>query len=65
MSYYPEPDSQKDKAKVTLEFSNYSTKKELDHAAGFDTFFLAAKNDFIALKAEVYKLDIRLMFQLV
>ena len=33
-------------------------KKELDHAAGVETFDLAAKKDFIALKAEVDKLDI-------
>ena len=38
--------------------SNYATKKELDHAAGINTSELAAKNDFIALKAEVHKLDI-------
>ena len=33
-------------------------KKELDHASGVDTSDLAAKKDFIALKAEVDKLDI-------
>ena len=33
-------------------------KKELDHATGVETFDLAAKKDFIALKAEVDKLDI-------
>ena len=38
--------------------SNYATKKELDHATGVDTSDLAAKKDFIALKAEVDKLDI-------
>ena len=37
---------------------NYPTKKELEHAAGIDTSDLAAKNDLIALKAEVDKLDI-------
>ena len=38
--------------------SNYATKKELDHATGIDTFELAGKKGFIALKAEVDKLDI-------
>ena len=38
--------------------SNYATKKELEHATGVDTSDLAAKKYFIALKAEVDKLDI-------
>ena len=46
------------KLKVELDLSNYATKKELDHAAGIDTSDLAAKNDFITLKAKVDKLDI-------
>ena len=32
--------------------------KKLEHATGTDTSNLAAKNDFIVLKAEVDKLDI-------
>ena len=59
MSYYPEPDSHvRDKVKVVLELSNYATKKELQHATGIDTSDLAAKKYFIALKAEVKKIDI-------
>ena len=59
ISYYPEPDSRsRIKVKVVLDLSNYATKKELDYAAGVDTSNLAAKKDFIALKAEVQKLDI-------
>ena len=59
MSYYPELDGQiRDKVKVVLDLSSDATKKELEHAAGIDTSHLAAKNDFIALKAEVDKLDI-------
>ena len=59
MCYYPEPDSHiRDKVKVVLNLSNYVTKKELDHAIGVDTSDLAAEEDFIALKAEVDKLDI-------
>ena len=58
MSCYPEPDSHiRDKVKVILDSSNYATKKELNHATGVDTFDLAAKKDFIDLKAEVDKLD--------
>ena len=58
MSYYPEPDSHiRDKVKVVLDLSNYATKKEFEHATGVDASDLAAKRDFIALKAEVDKLD--------
>ena len=38
--------------------SNYATKKELNHATGVDTSDLAAKKDFIALKAQVEKIDV-------
>ena len=67
MSYYPEPDSHiRDKVKVVLDLPNYATKKELDHATGVDRSDLAAKKDFIALKAEADKIDInKLMFHLV
>ena len=59
MSFYPEPDSHvRDKVKVVLDFSKYATRKALEHATGVDTSKLAAKSDFITLKAEVNKLDI-------
>ena len=59
MSYYPEPDSHiRDKVKAALDLPNYATKKELDHATGIDTSDLATKKYFIALKAEVKKIDI-------
>ena len=59
MSYYPEPDSHiKDKVKVVLDLPNYATKEELDHATCVDKSDLTAKKDFIALKAEIDKLDI-------
>ena len=59
MNYYQEPDSHiRDKVKVVLDLSNYATKKELEHTTGIDTSDLAAKKDFIALKAEVDKLGI-------
>ena len=52
MSYYPQPDSHiKDNVKVVLDLLNYATKNELRHATSVDTFDLAAKKDFIALKA--------------
>ena len=59
MSYHPETDSRiRDKVKVVLDLSNYAAKKEVEHATGIDISDLSAKKDFIALKAEVDKLDI-------
>ena len=59
MSYYPRPGSHiRDKVTVVYDLSNYATKNELEDATGIDTSDLAAKNNFIALKAEVDKLDI-------
>ena len=59
MSYYPEPGSHiGDKIRVVLDLSNYATKKELHHPTGDGISDLAAKKDFIALKAKVDKLDI-------
>ena len=59
MSYYPEPVIHiRYKIKVVLDLSNYALKKELDYATGVDTSDLAGKKNFIALKAEVGKLDI-------
>ena len=54
MSYHPEPDSHaEDKVKVVLDLSNYATKNKLN-ATCIDKSNLAAKNDFIALKAESF-----------
>ena len=67
MSYFLEPDSHiRDNVKVVLDLSNYAAKK-INDATGIETSNLAAKNDFIALKAEVDKLYINelVMFQLV
>ena len=53
MIYYPEPDSHiRDKVGVVLDFSNYATKKESEHATD------------IASKAEVDKLDINKLINL-
>ena len=62
MSYYSEPDSHiRSKVEAVLGLSSYATKKELEHTAGIDTSDLAGKKDFIPLKAEVDKLDIKTM----
>ena len=60
MSYYPEPERQssRHKVKVVLDLSSYATKKQLDHSTAVDTSDLAVKKDFVALKAEIDKLDI-------
>ena len=60
MRHYPEPDSHiRDKVKVILDSSNYTSKKKKDHATGIiNTSVLDAKKDFIVLKAEIDKLDI-------
>ena len=58
MSHYPEPDSAiRDKAKVALVFSNYTAKCKLKNTRGIDTSSLAARSNFIPLKAGVDKLD--------
>ena len=59
MSYYSQPDSHsRGKVKVKLDFSNYATKRGLKAVTGVDTSNLAVESDFVALKAEVDKLDI-------
>ena len=59
MNYCPERDSYiRNKIKVGLDLSNYATKKKLCHTTGVDTSGLAAKKEFIDLKAEVDKLHI-------
>ena len=53
MCYYPESESHvRNKVKVVLDLSNYATKKSWN-ATAVDTSNLAAKRDFIALKAEL------------
>ena len=61
MTYDPESNIHiRDKVKVVLDLSNYSTKKELKDDKWVDTTNLAAKRDFIAFKAEVGKLNINI-----
>ena len=42
--------------KLVLDLSNYATNKKLEHITDVNTSDLAAKKDFLALKAEVDKL---------
>ena len=59
MSYYPEPDNHiRDKAKVILNSPNFANRKELENTTGVDKKDYSPKKDFVALKAEVDKLDI-------
>ena len=59
MIYYPEPGSHiRDKVKIVIDLSSSATKKKLEEDTGVDTFDLAAKKDFTALKAEADKLNI-------
>ena len=44
--------------KLVLDLSNYATNKKLEHITDVNTSDLAAKKDFLALKAEVDKLGI-------
>ena len=48
-----------------LDLSNYSNKNKLDHAKDIDASDLAAEKEFVTLKAEVGKIDIWLILQLV
>ena len=43
---------------VKVNSYNYAAKTDLKNATGIDTSKLAAKSDFVSLKAEVDKLDI-------
>ena len=52
MSYYSEPDIRiRDKVKVVSDLLNYATKKELEQAAGIDTYDLAAKKRFYCFES--------------
>ena len=52
----------RDKANIVLDLSNYATKKEIkDDTTGANTSNLVTKSNFIALKAEVDKLDIYIL----
>ena len=48
-----------------LDLSNYSNQNKLDHAKDIDASDLAAEKEFVTLKAEVGKIDIWLILQLV
>ena len=55
----PEPDSYiRDNIKILLDLINYANKKWSEHAAGAD-HLIYHKSEFVALKADVNKLDIK------
>ena len=65
MSHYPELDNHvRDKVKVVLDLLSNSTKKKKEYGIGIDISDLTAKKYFIALKAEVDKLNINKMTNL-
>ena len=65
MSHYPELDNHvRDKVKVVLDLLSHSTKKKKEYGIGIDISDLTAKKYFIALKAEVDKLNINKMTNL-
>ena len=65
MSHYPELDHHvRDKVKVVLDLLSHSTKKKKEYGIGIDISDLTAKKYFIALKAEVDKLNINKMTNL-
>ena len=58
MSYYPEPDNHiRDKVKLILDLSNYATKKNYKMLQALMHPIQLLKK-FVALKAEIKKLDI-------
>ena len=53
-NYYPSPDTHgRDKVRVVLDLTNYSTRKEFNSVIGTDTSNLASERYLIAWKAEV------------
>ena len=59
MSYYLEPNSHiRGKVKLVLDLSNYGTKKNQNLLQALIHLIYLRKRDFIALKAEVDKLNI-------
>ena len=59
MTYYLELNSHiRGKVKLVLDLSNYDTKKNYNLVQALICLIHLRKRDFIALKAEVYKLNI-------
>ena len=56
--YFTEPKFSGGTVKVELDLSNYTTKADLENAAGVDTSKFAKKVDLASIKTEVDKLDI-------
>ena len=59
MSYFPEPYTRrKNKTKVELDLSNYTTKYDFKSATGVDTSDFAKKADIVTLRLDVDEVDI-------
>ena len=57
--YFSEPyDNSDGNVKVAVDISYYSTKTDLQGAAGIDISMLALKTDLVSLKPKVDKLDV-------
>ena len=54
MSFYPEPDSDRNKIKVELNLYNYETKSKVKEAAGFETSGFATKADLATTIHKIY-----------
>ena len=59
MSYFPEPYTRrKNKTKVELDLSNYTTKYDFKSATGVDVSDFAKKADIVTLRLDVDEVDI-------
>ena len=56
--YFPTPLSDYKNIKVSIDLSNYATKKDVNDITQVDTSHFALKTNLSSLKTEVYKLDI-------
>ena len=56
--YLPEPKSSRERVKIELDLSNYTSKADLKKATGVDTSDFVKKNDLANLKSDVDNLDI-------
>ena len=56
--YFPTPLSDYKNIKVSIDLSNYATKKDVNDITHVDTSNFALKTNLSSLKTEVYKLDI-------
>ena len=55
--YFPTPLSEYKNIKVSIDLSNYATKKDVNDITHVDISNFALKTNLSSLKTEVYKLD--------